>query len=335
MVLGVVLAVYVLAALLVNPFGHLSNDVAGKTASVAAMAATSGDPDLSYWFEDADPQGDFFPFRNTRVTETGTWINSTSLTMLLPAAPLWSWFGPRGILVLPMLGALAAAAAAGAVARRVDPTSDGTIATLWIGLASPVLIYAVDFWEHTWGAALIVGGMVLLYDTLTDDRVLRSLGAGAMLGLAATMRQEALVYAFVGGLTIGGVYVARRQLSMLAKAGFAYVAGFVVPFLSYGLIEAAMIGGTSARSDRGLTTLQSSGSLLGARITSSLTWLLAPIGSSEPLALVMGCILVASAAAFAAWLFTHSPGAEPGFAKKAMIVTWVAWLIGIPLLKPG
>ena len=49
----------------------------------------------------------------------------------------------------------------------------------------------------------------------------------------------------------------------------------------------------------------------------------------------MGAILVASAAAFARWLFFTDQSVDPGLARKAMIATWAVWLIGIPLLKPG
>lgn len=335
--LCLLLVVYTVGALLVDPSGHLSNDVGGKTASVAAMAdAESLNPDLGYWFEEADPDGVFFPFRNTRLTSDGVWINSTSLTTLLPAATLWDAFGPRGILVIPILGSVLAAVAAAALARRVNPETDGLGAMLVVGLASPMLIYALDFWEHSWGAALMVAALVLTLDVVGDHGSWRrAFAAGALLGIAATMRQEALIYAFVAGVTVGVTFVQRREIAALARVGFSYLAGFAVPLVAYGLVESALIGGAVARSGRGLSTLERTGSLLGERVTSSLTWFLAPIGSSEPLALVMGAILVTSAGAFALWVFRTEAEGDPGFAKKAMIVTWIAWLIGIPLLKPG
>lgn len=336
--LFVILLAYVVGAAFLDPSGHLSNDVGGKTASVRAMAETgSFNPDLGYWFADVDPDGEFFPLRNSTQTNSGVWINSTSLTTLIPAVPLWSSFGPRSVLVIPMLGALAAAAAAGALARRVNPTSDGLLVTLVIGLASPMTIYALDFWEHTWGAALMVAGIVAVYDTLTrSSHELRSaLLGGVAFGIAATMRQEALVYGFIGGVTIGAVLLHRRRIAEMWKRGIGYTLGFAVPFLAYGEIERVLIGSASARSDRGVSTLERTGSLLVDRAISSATWLLSPIASSEPFALIIGVLLVASAAAFARWLFFTDQSTDPGFARKAMIALWGAWLIGIPLLKPG
>ena len=335
-ILSLILFVYAVGAALLDPLGHLSNDVGGKTASVAAMAdAGNLNPDLGYWFEDADPDGAFFPLRNSRQTATGVWINSTSITTLVPAVPLWSAFGPRGILLIPILGALATVAVAGALARRINPSSDGTLAMLVVGLASPAAIYALDFWEHTWGMALMGAGIVLLYDSLKKERLPPAVLAGALFGIAATMRQEALVYAFGAGVTLGAMLLYRRQIIDMLKRGVGFTIGFAIPFLGYGLVEQALIGGAGARSDRGFETLERTGSLLTERITSSATWLFAPIGSTEPLAIAMGAILVASAAAFARWLFFTDQSVDPGLARKAMIATWAVWLIGIPLLKPG
>lgn len=330
------LLLYVVGAFLVDPQGHLSNDVGGKTASVAAMVASeSFNPDLGYWFEDADPDGQFFPLRNSQRTSTGVWINSTSLTTLLPAVPLWSALGQRSILVIPILGALAAVAAAGALARRINPESDGVLAMLAVGLASPMTIYALDFWEHTWGAALVLWSIVALHDALMKTRLAPAVLAGAFVGIAATMRQEALVYAFVGGLVIGGFFAHRRRILDMFKIGVGYTLGFAVLFLGYGQLEDALIGGSGSRTNRGLDTLGQTGSLVTDRLISAATWLVAPIGSNEPLALMMGAILAVSATAFARWLFFTDQSEDPGLAKKAMVLTWAVWLVGIPLLKPG
>ena len=331
-----ILAVYAVGAALVDPLGHLSNDVGGKTASVAAMAdADALDPDLGYWFEDADPTGTYFPLRNSRQTGEGVWINSTSLTMLVPAVPLWQLFGPRGLLVIPILGALLAVAGAGALVRRLNPDADGTVTMAIVGLASPMTIYALDFWEHTWGAALVLWSMIGLYDAIGGARLRPAVLAGCAVGVAATMRQEALVYAFIGGITLGGLLLQRRQLADAWKLGCGYAAGCLIPFIGYGQLEHRLIGGAGARTDRGLATLERTGSLLADRLVSAGTWLLGPIGSTEPLALAMGAILVGSAASYARWLFYTDQTQDPGLAKKAMILTWAVWLVGIPLLKPG
>jgi len=76
------------------------------------------------------------------------------------AYPLYLVGGDRAVLLLPMLGALVCALAARALARRLGG-GDGWAAFWIIGLASPVAIYALDFWEHSIGLALMLWGVVL------------------------------------------------------------------------------------------------------------------------------------------------------------------------------
>ena len=67
-----------------------------------------------------------------------------------------------------MLGAvLARACGARALARRLGARTG--VATFWvIGLATPVAIYALDFWEHSLGLALMLWGVVLLFDVAEE-----------------------------------------------------------------------------------------------------------------------------------------------------------------------
>ena len=133
----VLLLVYGLASLAIDPRGHLSTDVGGKTVSIDAMVERGDwDPDIGYWFAPADPTGRFHPFAHTAQTESGAWVNTTSLTMIYVARPLWTVGGARAILLIPMLGSVVAALAAGALHRRLRPTDDGSLSIWTIGLAS-------------------------------------------------------------------------------------------------------------------------------------------------------------------------------------------------------
>ena len=66
-------------------------------------------------------------------------------------------------------------------------------------------IYALDFWEHTLGLAFdAVGDRRRCVDVLDGTRggAGPRLGAGALFGVAATMRTEALVYFAVTTLVV-------------------------------------------------------------------------------------------------------------------------------------
>ena len=111
------------------------------------------DPDIGYWAERWDPDGRLLPLYYT--SHIGSrWVNVTTLPARLLGLPLFRLGGYRLALLVPMLGAVAAAfAAPQALARRLGD-GDGWPAFWIVGLASPVAVYALDFWEHTIGLAL-------------------------------------------------------------------------------------------------------------------------------------------------------------------------------------
>ncbi len=102
-----------------------------------------------------------------------------------------------------------------------------------VGLASPMAIYALDFWEHAPGVACIVGAVALLAGIVDGAPVpARALGAGALLGLAATMRTEALVYTLVAvGAAAVALLLQRRPSAAALRLGVLAVAGFAVPWV--------------------------------------------------------------------------------------------------------
>src|SRR5207302_443109 len=157
------------------------------------------------------------------------WVNVTTLPMLYLADPLYRLGGYRLTLLLPMLGSVLAALAARVLARRLG--GGGWVAFWVVGLASPLAIYALDFWEHSLGVALMAWGVVLLVDVVEGRAGWRAaLGAGLLFGSAATMRTEALVYALVAtGVVCVMLLVRRRGLVAPALVGVAVAAAMVVP----------------------------------------------------------------------------------------------------------
>ena len=125
------------------------------------------DPDLGYWAERFDPDGIACTRSRSHYHIGGRWVNVTTLPMIYAATPLYDLGGLRGILLIPMLGGCLSALAARALARRLatrNPGSSGWIAFWAVGLATPVAVYALDFWEHTIGLAAMLWGVVALLD---------------------------------------------------------------------------------------------------------------------------------------------------------------------------
>jgi hypothetical protein len=110
-----------------------------------------------------------------------------------------------------MLGAVLCACAARGLARRLGAPT-GWAAFWTVGLATPVAIYAVSFWEHTLGLAAMLWAVVFLLDVVRGKAGLRGAAVvGVLFGAAATMRTEALVYFVVAVVCMCVAIVVRER----------------------------------------------------------------------------------------------------------------------------
>lgn len=291
---GVVLVlVYVGLSFAMSTEGYLGTDTGAKVATLEVMQrrATS-DPDVGYWAEDLDPDGDLHPLYQTEKRDEGRWVAVTTLPMLQAGRPLYDLGGYRAALLLPMLGAVAAAFAARSLARRIDRADDGWMAFWVVGLASPVVIYALDFWEHSIGLACMVWAVVLLLDVLDGSGAARAAGAGALFGAGAILRTETFVYAAVAVGVVCALQVARsRKLRASILTGLAAVAGFAGPWLANVALEQT-VGGTS-RTDRATDTAREFGAELGDRVKEGLQTLVGLNAGSFGESVILGLVLVA------------------------------------------
>lgn len=273
-------------SLLMDPQGFLGTDTGGKVATLATMQAngTWTDPDVGYWAAAWDPSGRVHGLIYTAHLGE-KWVNVTSLPMLLAGGPLWRLGGYRAVIVLPILGAVACAFVARGFARRLRG-GEGWAAFWLVGLASPIAVYALDFWEHTIGAALIGGGLlVVLVAVLDPARWWRGLMAGLLFGAAFSMRTEAVVYAVVGVAVAGGALVWSRRAWVAAGVfGATAVAGFSVVVVVNGVVERSLLG-TTFRSGRALgaatTAVADSGSVWVVRAREALITSVTPFPTSE------------------------------------------------------
>jgi hypothetical protein len=254
---------YVCLSLLDDPRGYLGTDTGGKVATLRAMDARGDlDPDVGYWAEDLDPGGVVHPLALTYHVGD-RWVNVTTLPMIYAAVPLYELGGLRAILLLPMLGGVLTALAARALARRLGGGS-GDAAFWLVGLATPVVVYALDFWEHALGLAAMVWAVALLLDVAEGRSGWRSAaGGGLLFGVAATMRNEAFVYTLATGLVVGVGLVAQRRRDLL-RCAVAGVAGFVVPIALNQLLERVVLG-QSLRSARTSGAVDEGGANLARR----------------------------------------------------------------------
>ncbi len=234
----IVLLAYFGAMRLCDAEGALGGDTGNRVATLRAMGDHALHPDVGYWAERWDPEGRLHPLIvGEQVGQR--WVAVGTVVAPLAAQPLYRLGGYQAVLLIPMAGVVATAFAARRLARRLDPTSDGWLAFWLVSLASPLVVYGLDFWDHAHGLALMAWGVVWLLELgdVVGTRawvVRRSLGAGVVLGVAATMRTEALVYAAAATLVVGTVLLFGKGTELPRRDRFLVTAlaglCFVVPF---------------------------------------------------------------------------------------------------------
>ena len=205
-------------------------DSGGKLATLHVMAERGSlDPDVGYWAGAEDPAGTLHALAFTGNVD-GKWLQATTLPMLYASYPLYELGGDRAILALPMLGGVLCALAARALALRFG-ASTGWTAFWAIGLATPVALYSLSFWEHTLGLAAMMWAFVFFVDVTRGRAGWRgALAGGALFGAAAVMRTEALVYFAVTVLVVLAALVFRDRAYARAVVvgGVAFIGATVV-----------------------------------------------------------------------------------------------------------
>lgn len=282
--------------------GYLGTDTGGKVATLRAMErAGTLVPDVGYWAERWDPEGALHPLHYTNHIGD-RWVNVTTLPALYLGYPLFRLAGYQGALLVPMLGAAFTALAARALVRRLTGPDEraGWLAFWLVGLASPVTIYALDFWEHAVGLAMVAWAVVLLLDLLHSRRGLTAAaGAGLLLGSAATMRTEALVYAAVAtGVTCLLLAARTRDLTRPALAGVAVVAGLALPLVGNHALEGAVLG-SGLRADRATATVTDAPTTDGTRVNEAMLTATALHATLQPSSYAVGAALLALLVLFA------------------------------------
>ncbi|MDQ1465603.1 MAG: hypothetical protein QOH10_18, partial [Actinomycetota bacterium] len=294
----VLLVCYIGVAALNDSRGFLGTDTGAKVATLHVMQTRHTNvPDVGYWAAADDPQGSLHPLYDTRRVGD-RFVAVTTLPMIMLARPLWALGGDRLALLLPMLGGIAVAAAARALAKRLGSRSPATV--FWvIGLGSPVFLYALDLWEHTLGLACMAWGIVLLHDCWSGRAEWRAaVGAGVLFGLGATMRTEALLYGAVAtAVTVVAIVVTERTLRRAVPVAIGTLAGIVPVLVANDRLERVILGG-SLRSARAAGTVGAAGSEVGTRLGEALrTSIGLNYASLRVEALAGGCLAAALIAA--------------------------------------
>ncbi len=333
-----VVVILLLLSLALDADGSLGTDTGGKVATVSAMVERGDwNPTIGYWAESLDRDGVVHPFFRTRRTEAG-WVNVTTLPMILITRPLVGAFGPRALFAVPILGSLLTCLGAGELARLFGSTSWRP--GFWAAATcSPVLVYGLDFWEHSIGLALMVWAAVALFSIReaegTIARVGGAVASGVLFGLAATMRQEALVYGAAGGVVGLSGAVGRTGRQRLAVSG-AMLAGVVMPLWANELLERAVIG-AAVRGERAIGVVAGV-AWTGAidRLEEGILITASPINLVHPLSMVTSFLVAVALVWFGMAVLSEADTSRPAILCGLAVLLMFLRLIAFgPTFVPG
>lgn len=195
-----------------------SPDQGDKLLQVHALLEGRHDLSIAYPGLWLDPELQYRPYLISYV-----WNNTIQvpwpLAWALPSALLYAVFGGTGLVLLPVVGGLLAAWAAGRLAERMAPGS-GWLAVLLSALATPMLVFSTLFWEHAPAAGLFTLGFLLLplQGPGSVRSSLKSLLAGICFGLAIAWRNEIAMYlvaALAAAWLASTGWRSRRELAWL------------------------------------------------------------------------------------------------------------------------
>ena len=256
---------YVALIALLGGRAHLGGDTGGRAAVLRSVdTGEHAHFDVGYFALDADPDLSLHPLYYTQLLD-GRAQQVSTVPMVWLARPLYRLGGESLTLALPMLGAIAAAFAASALARRLG--APRPMLAYWIvALASPVTIYALDLWEHTLGLAAGLWAIVALERPVTERlSVARAIGVGALFGVGATLRTELLVI----GAVFGGAAVLRRVVDQrhgdAVRCAVGGALGAVAVWVANDGFERIVLG-ASLRTARAGDAASSAGSSLVDRV---------------------------------------------------------------------
>lgn len=187
------------------PEGLTHHDTGAKYLQVRNLRLSPSGLDwsINYPARALDPEMEFVPF-NTRqhtVDQGRIHLQWPIFLGLLTRAP-WKVMGFWGLYVVPLLSGVGVMWAAYLLAMAVGvPRRVAWIAVPLVGLATPVFIYSLLFFEHTLAAMLVTLSLLAGCRAIEGGGIKAMIVSGALMAVAIYFRSELYVLALV----VGGV----------------------------------------------------------------------------------------------------------------------------------
>lgn len=203
--------------------GHFTTffSVDGDIKYLAALniAHHPPNPAIPYPFHRFDPSGRF-------TLPLTAWYNGHdyagySLPFEYIAAVFIRLFGSAGIIAPSILATGILLVVQLQLASLIGLRGQRPLLLISTVAATPVLFYAVSFWEHTWGVALLLAGFAILLWLCSreDSPIWMSIPAGVLYAGSVLMRRDTIIPALLSLVVLTLVFRRRRVAVICALAG--------------------------------------------------------------------------------------------------------------------
>lgn len=237
---------YLGALVAMPPDALTEHDTGAKYLQVRnlRLAPLGLDWSINYPARSLDPQLQFVPFNSKQhyVDDRGRiYLQWPIFLGLLTRIP-WKVMGFWGLYVVPLLAGLGALWATYLLALEVGvPRRLAWLAVPLLGLATPVAIYSLLFFEHTLAALLVTLSLLAVVRAVRMQAISSAAWGGLLLGAAIYFRSELYVLAVVTGLVLTvWVWRAENWRPLLAW-GAALIVGLVPLWLFYGVSAGSIL----------------------------------------------------------------------------------------------
>jgi hypothetical protein len=249
-------AIYVVTCLLLPSEGAWVVDTANKRMQLQAVIASGFSSfDIPWRGHTVDPSFAFNPIPAPfAVVQDGRLFSQYSPLFATISAPFYLMFGERGLVVLPLLGALVVLAAVARLARAAGLNGPpAAICVAVAGLATPLWFYSQVFWEHTLSVACLLWALVFAIGFAREGGKRRLVLLSLCCALSAYVREETLLlFPVIWLLVLRGSRHATRR-AVLGSAAIVLVS--LVPLMLFLALATGSLGGHHVQSNlSGITT---------------------------------------------------------------------------------
>jgi hypothetical protein len=282
-----------MAPLMAPGAGTFSPDEA-VVVTQARSLGSGGGWIVEHPFAEVDPDDRYYPVAGSTPGERGMapFVKHPAYPLVL--AGLDAVGGATAMVLLSVMGTVAAAGLAALLAREVTGGLERPV--LWaVGGASPLLFDAYLLIAHAVGAALVTGATLAVVMGTRGRRPAPALvAAGALLALAVLFRSEALIFALALGAAVAVAGVVARRPGVVG-GGAALAVAAVATAVAERRLAASLVGEGGGDA---LAVPAAGGSFLGARWEGLVNTWLRPsleVPAGPDLLLVVAAVMAAAA----------------------------------------